>query len=96
MNTGLKENTEIRKALSMAQKIAKSVNSSSEVDAQKENIIKDIASIINKYSRENESNTPDFILAKYLEQCLKAFETACIEREEWYHKKLTIDEVDNS
>lgn len=40
--------------------------------------------LINRYSKENLSNTPDFILAKYLEGCLTAFETAVIERERWY------------
>lgn len=40
--------------------------------------------IINKYSRENPSNTPDFILAQYIDGCLKAFETATQQRETWY------------
>lgn len=29
--------------------------------------------IINEYSKENDSNTPDFILVKYLCCCLDAF-----------------------
>ena len=46
--------------------------------------LEELTGIINKYSRENASNTPDFILAKYLEACLPAFETAVQQREIWY------------
>ena len=31
---------------------------------------RELEHLINKYSMENESNTPDFILAKYLERCM--------------------------
>ena len=37
---------------------------------------RDLAQVLNKHSAENESNTPDFILAEYLMGCLKAFNTA--------------------
>lgn len=39
---------------------------------------------INSESAENESNTPDWILASYLLSCLKAFNTAIQQREDWY------------
>jgi len=39
---------------------------------------------INKYSKESKSNTPDFILASYLDSCLKAFKRATHRREAWY------------
>ena len=45
---------------------------------------KDIKGLINKYSREQDSNTPDFILAEYLVNCLDAFELASNRREVWY------------
>ena len=45
---------------------------------------KELASLLNKYSRENASNTPDFILAMYLEACLLAFDAAVQQRETWY------------
>ena len=44
----------------------------------------EIRSIINKCSRENVSNTPDFVLAQYLIACLEAFERATQQREHWY------------
>lgn len=37
---------------------------------------REIASVLNKHSAENGSNTPDFILAEYLLACLAAFNTA--------------------
>lgn len=39
---------------------------------------------INQHSMENGSNTPDFILAKYLADCLAAFDKATNARERWY------------
>lgn len=43
-----------------------------------------IAAILNKVSRENESDTPDFILAEYLQDCLLAGEKLINRRENWY------------
>ncbi len=45
---------------------------------------KEIESVINKYSKENGSNTPDFILAEYLLNCFKNFNIATNRRENWY------------
>lgn len=39
---------------------------------------------INRYSMENGSNTPDFILAGYLVGCLRAFDLATRERDRWH------------
>ena len=39
--------------------------------------------LINNESMENGSNTPDFILAEYLTDCLQAFNCAVNKREEW-------------
>jgi hypothetical protein len=41
----------------------------------------EIRNLINKSSRENESDTPDFILAEFLNSCLLAFESAVINRD---------------
>ena len=45
---------------------------------------KDLSDVINKHSKENGSNTPDFILGEYLERCLFAFDEAIRDREQWY------------
>ena len=48
---------------------------------------KEIEQAINKNSLENESNTPDFILAEFLTDCLRAFDRAVNRREKWYGRK---------
>lgn len=45
---------------------------------------KELTTTLNKASAENESNTPDFILAQFLLSCLAAFNTATQQRENWY------------
>ena len=44
--------------------------------------------ILNRYSAEKESNTPDFILAKYLTRCLEAYDEAANRRDGWYGLRL--------
>ena len=43
-----------------------------------------IMSAINETSAENGSDTPDFILAQYLVDCLRAFDGAVKRRDNWY------------
>jgi hypothetical protein len=45
---------------------------------------RELESLLNRHSRENGCNTPDFILAEYLYCCLTAFDRAVIRREQWY------------
>jgi hypothetical protein len=52
------------------------------------NFENELRGLINSYSKENESNTPDFILAKYMIKCLDAFTEASTSRERWYGRKL--------
>jgi hypothetical protein len=40
--------------------------------------------LINKHSKENGSNTPDYILAEYLIDCLRTFDKTIKLRTEWY------------
>lgn len=51
---------------------------------------KELESAINRCSQENASDTPDFILATYLKECLLAFNKASRHREKWYGKELCI------
>lgn len=44
----------------------------------------DLAYLINYYSCENGSDTPDFILAEYIDRCLRAFEWTTRRRDRWY------------
>ncbi len=45
---------------------------------------KELETLINCHSKENGSDTPDFILAQYLDQCLKNFDRAVYTRDCWY------------
>jgi hypothetical protein len=42
---------------------------------------------INCASAENGSDTPDFILAEYLIDCLAAYDRALVAREKWYGRE---------
>jgi hypothetical protein len=47
-------------------------------------LLRDLSSVINHHSRENVSNTPDWLLAKFLALALTSFEMATLARERWY------------
>lgn len=51
----------------------------------------ELRQLINRFSLENESNTPDFILADYMCHCLSVFNMVTKRREKWYGKELKID-----
>jgi len=55
---------------------------------------KELAELINNYSKENGSDTPDFILARYLDNVLQNFDAAVKEREEWYGRATHLEELD--
>lgn len=44
----------------------------------------ELVDLIGRHSVESASNTPDFILAQYLQGCLTAFNQAVQQREVWY------------
>ncbi len=46
-----------------------------------------LAEALNRHSAENGSNTPDFILADFLRDCLTAFNVAQTRRNHWYGRK---------
>lgn len=43
----------------------------------------ELNSLINRHSKENGSNTPDFVIADYLIQCLQALDIAVNTRDRW-------------
>jgi hypothetical protein len=45
---------------------------------------RELTSVLNRYSKENGSNTPDFLLADYLIECIKTFDKVTRHREQWY------------
>ena len=44
----------------------------------------ELVKLINKYSVEEKSKTPDHILGKYLMYCLSTFEITMESRDDWY------------
>jgi hypothetical protein len=46
--------------------------------------ITELRELLNRRSMENGSDTPDFILAQYLTDCLRAWNRATKRREDWY------------
>ena len=49
-----------------------------------EQLSQQVSNAINRCSRECESNTPDFILAEFMVDCLKAFERLHEARTRWH------------
>lgn len=51
-------------------------------------LVQELETLLNGYSEENESNTPDFILAKFMLSCLENFNVATRCRDRWYGAHL--------
>ena len=52
---------------------------------------KELTDLINFYSKENGSDTPDFILAEYLGDCLQVFDKAINARDKWCMPDVEMD-----
>lgn len=52
-------------------------------ETKRKSVRDEIAQVLNRYSQESGSNTPDFILAQYLVDALAAFDRATNARTEW-------------
>ena len=57
---------------------------------KKTELEKKLTDLLNCECRENDSNTPDFILAELMMGCLEAFELASNKREVWFGVELDI------
>lgn len=53
---------------------------------------RELEKLLNRYSKENGSGTPDFILAEYLNGCLEAYNLAVRTREHW-HGRTTHNQI---
>ena len=49
------------------------------------NFLPELRELINKHSKEKNSNTPDFALATYLRDCLDSFDRAVRVRDAYYN-----------
>lgn len=52
------------------------------------NFERELRDLLNKHSKEGGSDTPDFILARYLVDCLKVYDNALKMREGWYSRPV--------
>ena len=48
-------------------------------------LLVELKDLLNKYSQDSASNTPDFILTKYILNSLDIFTTAIKERDAWFN-----------
>lgn len=60
-----------------------------------------LSKLLKHFNREKESNTPDYILTRFLVSCLDAFDTAVTSRTKWYESTtasewLTYDKVEDA
>jgi hypothetical protein len=51
---------------------------------QEARFVEELEVLVNRYSMEVGSNTPDFVLAQYIRQCLEAFDNSVRARDKWY------------
>ena len=51
----------------------------------------ELSDLINRHSKENGSDTPDFILASYLTGCLEIFNRTAQSRTKWYGKLTVLE-----
>ena len=54
------------------------------VDPNKKTFRKELTELLNRYSRENHSDTSDFLLAEYIEHNLDTFDWIVKKRDQWY------------
>lgn len=45
---------------------------------------KELEALINKYSIENGSDTPDFLIAEFMSNCLIAYQQVVTKRDKWF------------
>jgi hypothetical protein len=50
-------------------------------------LTEELTYLLNKHSEENQSDTPDYILAHYLLDCLEAYNKAVTLRELWHGRR---------
>lgn len=56
--------------------------------AREKDFLTELSDLINRHSMENGSDTPDFILAQYMNDCLSAFNYATLKRDAWHQNSV--------
>lgn len=68
----------------------------SKITNEEEEFRSELATLLNKYSKENGSNTPDFVLADYLISCLEAYNQTVNDRDGWYQEQNELQFIEIS
>jgi len=77
--------------------VSESSNLEEEIDRPQYNgptFQKQLEDLINANCEENASDTPDFILGQYLQDCLDAYNKAVRDRREWHSTENTKGWID--
>jgi hypothetical protein len=82
----------IREEKSMEQVLASDIDAELP-EVESKSFRKELEFLINCHSKENGCNTPDFILAEYLADCLEVFDKAVNRRESWYGREVELPSV---
>lgn len=72
----------------MTRKTLEKVQSEPLAANEKDVLRKELELLLNRYSVDAATNTPDFILASYLVDCLDTFDKFAKWRDKWYGVKL--------
>lgn len=54
-------------------------------------LAEELAALLNRFSQENGSNTPDFLLSEYLLSCLATWNTITVKRDNWFDHTRTLN-----
>lgn len=78
---------------SNAEYIYKNASDLPSYEPQKKPLLEEaLRDIINSYSIENRSDTPDYILAQYLSNCLANYESCVKSRDKWFGVDMWADD----
>lgn len=75
------------KLLASAQPAAQSVSRGGE---ERPTFRESLTRLLNSYSKENSSNTPDYLLANFLIGCMDVFDLTVRRRDEWFGRDTKI------
>lgn len=61
--------------------------------SDRQDFVKELEQLLNRHSIDNKANTPDFILASFLQGCLMSYIEAIEKRDKWFSKPAKFNAV---
>jgi hypothetical protein len=71
-------------AVVIGEKLLKAISRYEHRQSEEQDLGREIANVLNKYSMENGSRTPDFVLSEFVVDCIAVFDKAVNQRHQWY------------